>query len=387
MPARHRRRVTRPRFSKAHILPPMTPVVVLDANALHGKKPFTRADTMVLLALAKTGLIRLVIPDVMLRELSRQWADSIAEATARIESAVNSIDAVLGELSGAGASVKVPVTDRSSLHAAATAILIAKGVEIPSFPAVSVADLLERDLDRRKPFGKDGKGFRDALLWETVKVVCAGLLDPADLVLFVTANSKDFCDDTGDLHPDLRAELPAGQAFQVVQRLNLLLEHEMVEPLAKVLGVQNSIEPALLVTLVDDAFADPSGRDLASILGMYDSDGIYAPAIPTPLDDPSFEEILIDEGTIIFDVFLTGDPGEMTLRVAVEADCSIEGFIHKSDYYIVDSGEVRVLEDWNDHMFRASEQRRLRFTLSGDFPEDTVDDITLTVDEVEDVSS
>lgn len=36
-------------------------------------------------------------------------------------------------------------------------------------------------------------------------------------------------------------------------------------------------------------------------------------------------------------------------------------------------------------MFRASEQRRLRFTLSADFTELTIDDIALTVDDVEEV--
>jgi len=282
----------------------MKPVVVLDTNALYGGKPFTRGESAVLLALAKTGRIRLVI----LRELSRHWADSIGEHTAKFDTAVKGFNAIMNEVSGTRASVQLPTVDRSSLHRSPTAMLVPRAVEIPACPVVAATDLLERDPDQRKPFDKDGKGFRDALIWEDVRAICAGLADPAVPVLFVTNNSNDFCDDSGALHPDLRDELPAGQRFEIVKRLNLVLEHEEIEPLAALLRVQESIEPAKLTRLVDDALADLNGADLASTVGLYDSDGVYAPAFDTHLDDPSFEEIMFDEDTIEFEVYRTGEP-------------------------------------------------------------------------------
>lgn len=292
----------------------MKPVVILDTNALYGAKPFTRSESAVLLALAKIGRIRLVVPDVVVRELARQWADSIDDHAARIGSAAKSIDGITSEVSGPSSSVQLPVIDRSSLHKSAISTLNQRGAETPACPAVAVADLLERDLDRRKPFGKDGKGFRDALIWENVKVTCAGLAR-ATPVLFVTNNSNDFCDDSGDLHPDLRGELPVGQRFEIVKRLHLLLGHGEIDPLVALLRVQESIEPTQLTMLVDDALADLNGADVASTVGVYDSDGIYTPAFGSLLDEVSFEEIMFDEDTIEFDIFRTGNDDEMTIRV------------------------------------------------------------------------
>lgn len=364
----------------------MKPVVVLDTNAVHGSKPFTRSDSAVLLMLAKTNRLRLVIPDVVLHELSRQWADSIAESSAKIHKAVNDSNSIMSEVSVPGASVQMPTVDRHHLHKAATAMLVQRGVEIPECPDLAVAALLERDLDRRKPFENSGKGFRDALIWENIRSTCVDLADPATPVILVTDNHSDFCvDSDGELHPDLRGELPDGQRLEVVKRLNLLLQHDEITPLVALLRVQESIDPALLTRLVDDTLAELYATHLDSAVDLYDSDGVYAPPFTIHVDEPSFDEILFDEGTIEFEVFRIDDPDEMTIRVTVEADCTLEGYVSKSDFHLFESGEVAVHEDWNNFVFRASEQHRLRFTLSADFTEDLVEDIVLTVDDVEDV--
>ena len=59
-------------------------------------------------------------------------------------------------------------------------------------PQVSHADLVERDLSSRKPFSPTGKGYRDALIWESVVELCTDLTD-ADTLIFVTDNKSDFC--------------------------------------------------------------------------------------------------------------------------------------------------------------------------------------------------
>lgn len=110
----------------------MKPVVVIDTNALHGGKPFTRSDTAVLLMLAKTDRIRLVVPDVVLHELSRQWADSLAENSAKVVTAVNASNGIMSEVSMQRASVQLPTVDRAYIHKAATAMLAHRGVEIPA---------------------------------------------------------------------------------------------------------------------------------------------------------------------------------------------------------------------------------------------------------------
>jgi len=38
----------------------------------------------------------------------------------------------------------------------------------PDYADISHADIVTRDLKRRKPFQQNGKGYRDTLLWETI---------------------------------------------------------------------------------------------------------------------------------------------------------------------------------------------------------------------------
>lgn len=64
--------------------------------------------------------------------------------------------------------------------------------------------LLERDLAKRKPFN-EGKGMRDALLWECVLELCAS--SPRPLAV-ISTNTRDFADSrAGVLHEDLLVDL------------------------------------------------------------------------------------------------------------------------------------------------------------------------------------
>lgn len=92
------------RAGKANTLPPMTPVVVLDANALHGKKPFTRADTVVLLA-HHGGTHQARHPGRRAARARPAVGGLHRRRQGKHRLGVKTIDAVLGELSEVGASV------------------------------------------------------------------------------------------------------------------------------------------------------------------------------------------------------------------------------------------------------------------------------------------
>jgi hypothetical protein len=40
--------------------------------------------------------------------------------------------------------------------------------EIPDYKDIPHAQIVNRDLERRRPFQENGKGYRDTLLWETL---------------------------------------------------------------------------------------------------------------------------------------------------------------------------------------------------------------------------
>lgn len=373
----------------------MKPVIIIDANALHGLKAFTKPHFKTVLALARTNHVRLVIPEVVLHELSRQGSKEFNGKHSTLRNAVQGFNDVISDAGAIGvtvapavaASTAPPPTSRPEFFDAMTAFLHSRKAETPAYPEMSVEELLARDLDYRKPFSESGKGFRDALIWATIRNVCNSLTAPGVAVIFVTKNYTDFCVGQGkSLHSHLRDEIAPEQPFDVVEDLAGLLEHAEIKPLTESLQVlDQTFTQKRLEGLVDDALSDLGGHDLEGSIGVYEGDGFTSIPIDSELSDTAFDEIIPDNETIEHNVFLTGDADEMTIRVTVDADCSIEGFIDKVDYFAHGTG-FTYLEDWNSHTMRASEPHRIRFTLSADFTKATLKDVQLSVDEAEEVA-
>lgn len=84
-----------------------------------------------------------------------------------------------------------------------------------SYPDVSHHELVQRAIDRRKPFSENGSGFRDALIWMSVVALQA---EVCDTVVFVTKNSKDF-GKSGTLHSDLLYDLKNERAIRLYNSL------------------------------------------------------------------------------------------------------------------------------------------------------------------------
>ncbi len=362
----------------------MKPIVILDTAALYGAKPFTRADSAILFELARTEHITLVIPDVVLHELSRQWVERLDENRVKVQAALSDLNESLQEADLPTLALPVPEVERRIFYDAAVSLLTRKGVEVPPCPDVPTTELLERDVSTRKPFSRNGKGFRDALIWENIRTLCGGLDDLSTPVLFVSNNSGDFCDpeDKTVLHTDLRSELPALERFEVLAYLKNVRAHDAIAPLAELLRViEATFTAGRVEKLVDDALADFTGYDLGSSDDLYSE---YAPySFRSSLNDASFEAIMFDPGTIAFEVYRTGEVGEMAIRVTVDADCTIEGFVDKNMW---DLDSYSYAEDWNRHTLRVGEERTARFTLSATFTTATIQQIRLSLDEIEEIA-
>lgn len=366
----------------------MKPVVILDANALFGRKPFTRTHSVLLLELVRLDRLRLVIPDVVLLELSRQWAKRLDENGKALAKSLSEANETLGEAwAPAIEEIEVPNLHRSVFHQAATRMLKRAGVEIPAFPSLAVSDVLERDLDTRKPFDTKGNGFRDALIWETIKDYCARPTSPAQ-VFFVTNNHTDFCDgpDSHELHADLRGELGQNQQVTVVTRLSDLMQRSELKPLVELLRVvRETFTPEHVAKLVDRCLSELQGAVPEPDLDNWnDDDEYHTSPFSTSLRDAVFETITPDRSTLEEGVFTVGDPDEMVLRVSFEADCTLEGFIDRSS---LSNGAYSYYEDWTRHSLRVLERpRRAQFLLSATFRPETIAEVELTVEEIEEIT-
>ena len=97
--------------------------------------------------------------------------------------------------------------------------LRALNVKILPYPNVGHKSLVAKELDKKKPYKDSQKGYRDSLIWETVKselIPAEDLFDECQILL-LTRNTKDFADKNG-LHQDLKDELLAlGYSDTVVE--------------------------------------------------------------------------------------------------------------------------------------------------------------------------
>jgi len=61
--------------------------------------------------------------------------------------------------------------------------------KILPYPRTDHKKVVARDLARRKPFKKDGSGYRDLLIWESIKSL---LMWGTERLVFITNNTRDF---------------------------------------------------------------------------------------------------------------------------------------------------------------------------------------------------
>ena len=112
-----------------------------------------------------------------------------------------------------------------------------------SYADVALQPLVARALARRKPFDAEGrKGFRDAVLWETI---LAMLAKSSDEVILVTQNKNDFGDHgklAGDLRNDLRDRGLPEDCVKVCEGLARFAEEYVKPTLEELDEVRRKIE-------------------------------------------------------------------------------------------------------------------------------------------------
>lgn len=180
-------------------LPPYD-VVVLDTTTLWSHLRLDGVHFKVLFAGAHFAASRLAIPQVVLEEAARHFTDRWKEASDKLASAHRDFDKL-------GATIKSSEPgslNQSYPFAKADAWPVA--ITVLPYPDVHHAELVRRDLDRRKPFALTGKGYRDALTWYSI----LELAGTSEKIAFITNNTSDFAQSKeGQLHSDLVRDLPA----------------------------------------------------------------------------------------------------------------------------------------------------------------------------------
>jgi hypothetical protein len=199
--------------------------IVLDSTAYRADLLLKgNAFRILLAALGKIGA-RLLLPEVVLEEVVNGFREKAEQFAAKI-AALSSDARRLGL--DASCIGKTPDID-SEVARYRSDLLKRLGAELIDLPSIPHVELVNRALQRRKPFSDQGAGYRDALIWQNVLDL---LKSSNEQVCFVTANRRDFWDDKG-LHSDLNADLVAqtipAQRLRLYERIEDL-NAELITP-------------------------------------------------------------------------------------------------------------------------------------------------------------
>jgi predicted nucleic acid-binding protein len=227
--------------------PPLpSPIVVVDSNTIvRGAWRLDSPAWKVLLHQAASGHIRLLVPELVLREAVGRFVDEVE----RRHSAADREARKLNELTGQERAT-TPATSLADVATGYKTTLREKlsefGVEMVDLPEIRLGDLVQRAITRTKPFDERGSGFRDAILWETVVALMRA--NPDSSAVLISNDRKAFADagDTCQLHPNLRREL--GQR-------GVSKSLELAETVDSYLGAAGIDDAALVAQMIEDVEA------------------------------------------------------------------------------------------------------------------------------------
>lgn len=390
--------------------------IVVDTNVVHRDPWLAKESGQKLLELAVKGNCVVEYPQVVIDELRRQSVERAHEAH---DSAAGGL-AEIGE-SGVDvnetAAVLAAVLQRieSDIDSAFAGLLDRPGVLAAPVPGVAAAALLRRDLERRRPFmeiehgGKNKKksvGFRDVLIWETVLELAAADAQ-YEVILFATSDNGFIDTDSRALHPDLLEDLDTlGVRAGVVDRVDSLpLAIAKAESAMEKASARESEGPTAtssedilkivvdelrgpipsklaLVTAATEALYELEGKAVEMQMG-YGGDYDYPEFVKFTV--PAFESSVITsiDQTSQFTFEESSDSPDVLVGTA-NAIITLEGGVHKGDWFADDEHSVEITGELNDHYFEASSEVAVRAVVALDIEGG---DVTVVGVELEDDTS
>lgn len=176
--------------------------IVLDTTSIYRDYFLQRPATVEFLQGLHKIPAKLLVPEVVIDEMVRRYLRDLGSALQQLADAWQQISRLRAVTVPQGLSLSVE--ERADRYREALLSRIAEfGGEVLPYPKIAHKELVARDLAGRKPFDQNGRGYRDALIWESVRSKTWG---GHERVVFVSNNSTDF-GKAPQLHDGLRKEI------------------------------------------------------------------------------------------------------------------------------------------------------------------------------------
>lgn len=258
-----------------------------------------------------------------------------------------------------------------------------------SYPDISHKDVVQRALERKKPFKSDGKdGYRDYLIWVTfLDVVKHHTMED---VCFITSNTRDFSDmnKKNKLHPQLEDDLinkgiDLSRVHYFVS-LNSFIEKEVkpslevAEKHERIIGDLKANQLEFMNPLEQTLHQELLGLELAAYDIVFFEEG---------------ENHFVDEIEEIYEIEIEKvseiSSQQFLINIEAQALCDVSFFIFKGDYYgMEDFSQIFVVDsEWNEHYVLAQTIMELAISVEVIYDIDKKQIKSIEIQKVEDASA
>ncbi len=304
----------------------------------------------------------LCVPRVVLDEVVNKYTEEASKAISQIRK----LGFSMPRFSGSSRPISSVEEAKEKYKISLLEKLSDVGARLLDYPPTPHEHLVQRALDRRKPFrGTDTGGYRDALIWETILQLAGS--EPHGTIAFVSTNSGDFADEHNKerFHPhlvdDLRALGEKRSEVVLFKDLDGFVDTHIKPTLEFLENVRAQLEagnyPNLnLQTLIQEQLVDLVGWK------EFDSRDI---GFPTEFESPTIT--YIDEVHSITNIDVRKlSTNELLITFSADAECEFDVFIFKADFYTLPDDMLPFVwdDDWNKHYMAASASVRVQLTVS-----------------------
>lgn len=339
--------------------------IIIDTNIIHFDFRLVNARIVTLCSSAAILGHKVYIPEVVIDEVVKQYSE-------KTEEYINSFNKAFEQLSKLSSvpisQTLIDVQNFTANYRKELGNRIEQlGIGIIPYPNTEHRIMVARELGKKKPFKDSTKGYRDALIWDSV--IEHSKINASNCgIIFLTENSKDFAaKDKKGLHADLIADC----AFQGISSTSIRLVTDVQNFINnEIIGRSTELKEILNQLQKDGSLGDIDFQKLIrcyiskdmlnNLISGNDFEGypVYAPGLYENPEITYIEKILcsfktireISSNTILI---------QSEVSVQVDLDC----FIFRSDLSLIDNSCAPMIVDyeWNDHYVLANDSAIFKF--------------------------
>ena len=339
--------------------------IIIDTNVIHLDFKLNKAR---IVTLCNTSTIlghEIFIPEVVIDEIVKQYDE-------KAEEYINSFNKALKKLSDLSTSpiTQTPIDAKGFISNYRNELnnrIKQLGIGIIPYPNTGHKIMVARELGKKKPFKDSTKGYRDALIWDSVMEHTQKYSSNCGII-FLTANSKDFADkDKKGLHTDLIADCISNgippTSIRLVTDIQNFIDNEIILRSTELKEKFNQLQQdgglgdIDFIQLIQDYISKDMLDNLISS-NDFDSYPGYAPGLYENPEISSIEKVSCSFNTIRE---ISSDTILIQSEVSVQVD--LDCFIFRADLPLIDDSKFPTIIDyeWNDHYVLASDSATFKF--------------------------